>query len=112
MPLAGGYKTFGECVGAQRRKGRSVESARKICGKLEKIAREQASASFVPSEVILDESYSDKVTRIMNEYNIDEAGAVAVVNKLIQDEQSELQKEELDLLRRQLKNGGKKEATS
>ena len=34
MPL-GPYADFGECVGAQKRKGHSDESARKICGSLE-----------------------------------------------------------------------------
>jgi hypothetical protein len=41
MPLVGGYETFGECMTAQRRKGKSPESARKICGELEKRARQQ-----------------------------------------------------------------------
>jgi len=37
MPL-GPYATFGECVGAQKRKGHSDESAHKICGALEQQA--------------------------------------------------------------------------
>jgi hypothetical protein len=41
MPL-GPYETFGECVGAQKRKGHSDESARKICGSLE----QQASSLY------------------------------------------------------------------
>jgi hypothetical protein len=35
MPL-GPYKTFGECVGAQKKKGKNDLSARKICGQIEK----------------------------------------------------------------------------
>jgi hypothetical protein len=34
MPL-GPYSTFADCVSAQKRKGHSDESARKICGSLE-----------------------------------------------------------------------------
>lgn len=34
MPV-GPYKTFGSCVAAQKRKGHSDESARKICGAIE-----------------------------------------------------------------------------
>jgi hypothetical protein len=34
MPL-GKWKTFGQCVGAQKRMGHSDESARKICGKIQ-----------------------------------------------------------------------------
>ncbi len=35
MPV-GPYKTFGSCVAAQKRKGKSDEAARKICGEVEK----------------------------------------------------------------------------
>ena len=35
MPL-GPYATFGECVGAQKRKGHTDEEARKICGAMER----------------------------------------------------------------------------
>lgn len=35
MPV-GPYETFGQCVGAQKRKGKSDESARKICGAMER----------------------------------------------------------------------------
>ena len=34
MPL-GRWKSFGQCVGAQKRMGYSDESARKICGKIQ-----------------------------------------------------------------------------
>jgi hypothetical protein len=34
MPL-GHWKSFGQCVGAQKRMGHSDESARKICGSIE-----------------------------------------------------------------------------
>lgn len=34
MPV-GSYATFGQCVGAMRRKGKSRESAQKICGSME-----------------------------------------------------------------------------
>lgn len=39
MPL-GPYKTFGECVGAQKRKGKSDSSAQAICGQIEKKTQE------------------------------------------------------------------------
>jgi len=35
MPV-GPFKTFGSCVAAQKRKGKSDLSARKICGAIEK----------------------------------------------------------------------------
>ena len=35
MPV-GPWSTFGECVAAQRKKGHSQESARAICGKIER----------------------------------------------------------------------------
>ncbi len=34
MPV-GPYKTFGTCVAAQKRKGKSDAAARQICGKLQ-----------------------------------------------------------------------------
>ena len=37
MPFAG-YKDFSSCVAAQKKKGKSDESARKICGYLQKKA--------------------------------------------------------------------------
>jgi len=40
MPV-GPYKTFAACVAAQRRKGRSETSARKICGAIEKKSRKK-----------------------------------------------------------------------
>lgn len=40
MPL-GPYKTFGECVGAQKREGKDDLSARRICGELEKKTQQQ-----------------------------------------------------------------------
>jgi len=43
MPFAG-YKTFSECVAAQKRKGKSDESARKICGALQKKAEGQETS--------------------------------------------------------------------
>ena len=39
MPPVGPYKSFGSCVGAQKRKGRGEESARKICGSIEQKTR-------------------------------------------------------------------------
>ena len=41
MPV-GPYKTFGQCVGAQRRMGKSEDSARKICGRIEQLTKEAA----------------------------------------------------------------------
>lgn len=38
MPI-GGYEDWAECIAAQRRKGHSKESAKKICGYLEKMAK-------------------------------------------------------------------------
>lgn len=45
MPL-GPYATFGECVGAQKRKGHSDESAHRICGALE----QQSASSQVQKQ--------------------------------------------------------------
>ena len=39
MPV-GQYKTFGECVGAQKRDGKDDLSARRICGQIEKKTQE------------------------------------------------------------------------
>lgn len=39
MPV-GPYDTFEECVKAQKAKGKSEESARKICGTIEKKSKE------------------------------------------------------------------------
>lgn len=38
MPI-GPYENFSACVAAQKRKGRSDESAKKICGEIEKRAK-------------------------------------------------------------------------
>ena len=43
MPL-GHWKSFGQCVGAQKRMGHSDESARKICGSIE--AKQGSSSSI------------------------------------------------------------------
>ena len=40
MPI-GPYKNFAACVAAQRRKGKSEEAAKKICGEIEKRSRGQ-----------------------------------------------------------------------
>lgn len=46
MPLAGGkYKSFDSCVAAQKRKGKSDKSARKICGELEQQAKKKRKKS-------------------------------------------------------------------
>src|SRR5215212_1118549 len=42
MPL-GKFKTFGECVGAQKRDGKNDLSARRICGQIEKNTQEGSS---------------------------------------------------------------------
>ena len=47
MPI-GPYETFGECVGAQKRKGKSDESARNICGAMERDAAKVASLEKLP----------------------------------------------------------------
>ena len=39
MPI-GPYKDFGACVAAQKKKGHSDESAKKICGEIEKRTKE------------------------------------------------------------------------
>ena len=44
MPV-GPYKTFDECVAAQKRKGHDDESARKICGAIEKNMRNEKMTS-------------------------------------------------------------------
>ena len=41
MPI-GPYKNFAACVAAQKRKGHSDESAKKICGKIEKLSKEKS----------------------------------------------------------------------
>ena len=41
MPV-GPYKTFGECVGAQKREGKDDLSARRICGQIEKNTQQEA----------------------------------------------------------------------
>ena len=48
MPI-GPYATFGECVGAQKRKGKSDESARNICGAMERDAAKVASLERLPN---------------------------------------------------------------
>jgi len=40
MPL-GPYKTFAQCVAAQKKKGKSEASARKICGEIEKRSKKK-----------------------------------------------------------------------
>ena len=50
MPV-GPYKSFGTCVAAQKRKGHSEESARKICGEIEKrFGNRMVEARRVPEE--------------------------------------------------------------
>lgn len=39
MPLGNKYKTFARCVAAQKRKGKSEQSARRICGHIEKMTK-------------------------------------------------------------------------
>jgi hypothetical protein len=38
MPL-GPYKNWNACIAAQRKKGHSLESSKKICGKLEQLSK-------------------------------------------------------------------------
>jgi hypothetical protein len=40
MPL-GPYETWDECIEAQKRKGRSDKSARRICGHIEKMTKKE-----------------------------------------------------------------------
>lgn len=144
MPV-GPYATFGACVAAQKRKGRSDESARKICGKIEQnerqarnanqqlpaslkapLERSQKALKFLERNNALvdtsldspqseaftdmstttsnnvttitdDESYSDKITRIMDEYGVDEQTAVQVVNRLIEEEHTELTRRQFEI---------------
>lgn len=49
MPV-GPYSTFGACVAAQRDKGKSAQSARRICGWLEQQVRKADFADTVPKE--------------------------------------------------------------
>ena len=53
MPV-GPYKTFGQCVAAQKKKGKSDESARKICGKMEKQTQSDYLATLEPPEWLTD----------------------------------------------------------
>lgn len=39
MPV-GPYKTFAACIAAQKKKGKSDEAARKICGKMQKTSHD------------------------------------------------------------------------
>ncbi len=54
MPI-GPFKDFADCVGAQKRKGKSDESARKICGALEKVSKKNKELKFFPSNIVLKE---------------------------------------------------------
>lgn len=140
----------------QRKKGKSPEIARRICGEIEKKTQQQksaATASAIPtslrpaversqkalrfleqhnalvnntsfdgidsqSESVLstdnnnnintseftvmpdEESFADKITRIMDEYNVPEEKAVEVVNRLIEDEQRELERRAFELTKK------------
>ena len=50
MPV-GPFATFGDCVAAQRRKGRSEESARRICGFIEAQTRKHGMKKFEISKI-------------------------------------------------------------
>jgi len=43
MPPVGPYKSFDTCVAAQKRKGKSEEAARKICGEIQKKSHKSSS---------------------------------------------------------------------
>lgn len=86
--------------------GKSEESAMRICGEIEKRTNQKKGkgnkTSTASSTNIFDndnESYDNKISRIMNEYNIDEAGAKAVINSLIEEERAVLEAEEYALLK-------------
>jgi hypothetical protein len=154
LPFAG-FKTFSDCVSAQRRKGKSPESAKKICGALQARAEgKTANAAQIPQDykphynrsvkaldflkqqgVLLDEeeqeetefagalqndtsldnqtppqpvqlsngiysdpeSYTDKITRIMDEYNISEDEAKQIVGKIIENDMVELNRREYEV---------------
>lgn len=155
MPFAG-FKDFAACTSAQIRRGKSPESAKKICGALQakaegktkNAAASQVPATFTPhlnrSQKALDflkaqgvlkeddndydtsfvntpvttssdnnsdmtsnstdnvvfkdpEPYADKVTRIMDEYELGEEEARVIVNKLIEDDMKELERREYEV---------------
>jgi len=141
MPL-GPYPDWKTCLSAQRRKGKSPESARKICGALEQrsknasqvpnhlkpaLERSQKALKFLERNNVAvvdtslddqdseapivmsnqpeftvspdEESYADKITRIMDEYNVSEEKAVQVVSKLIEDEQRELERRSFEIMK-------------
>lgn len=142
MPL-GPYPDWKTCLSAQRRKGKSPESARKICGALEQrsknaslvpnhlkpaLERSQKALKFLERNNALredtslddqdseapvltqstsseftvspdEESYADKITRIMDQYNVSEEKAVQVVSKLIEDEQRELERRSFEIMK-------------
>lgn len=50
MPL-GPYKNFAACVVAQQNKGHSAESARKICGEIEKRTKEGKGEDISDDEI-------------------------------------------------------------
>jgi hypothetical protein len=61
MPL-GKWKTFGQCVGAQKRMGHSDESARKICGKIQ-AETEGASGSSQYAAAPSDREMSEQMQK-------------------------------------------------
>ena len=86
------------CIAAQMKKGKSKESAGRICGEIEKRTNQKQKTASA-NEVIGNESYEERIERIINEYNIDRAGAVAVVNDIIEEERAVLEAEEYALLK-------------
>ena len=54
MPV-GPYKTFGDCVAAQQRKGKSKESAGAICGAIEKRTKQKKELELEISKIRLQE---------------------------------------------------------
>lgn len=151
LPFAG-YKDFAACTSAQIRKGKSPESAKKICGALQARAEgKTANASQIPQDVkpyfnrsvkaldflrqqgvLIDddndddvglqevndtsldnqtpqptqlsntiysdpESYSDKVTRIMDEYGLSEPEAKKIVTQIIENDMQELNRREYEV---------------
>jgi hypothetical protein len=61
MPL-GKWKTFGQCVGAQKRMGHSDESARKICGSIQ-AETEGASGSSQYAAAPSDREMSEQMQK-------------------------------------------------
>lgn len=76
MPI-GPYKNFADCVAAQKSKGKSEESAKKICGSIEKKAKEKNEMDrnklYDKMDKIYDTIYKKDMefSKVQKKYEID-----------------------------------------